>query len=83
MNEIPFFVIDDADPADDEHHLGLAVGFDPEHQMILLTQGDPATEEEPDLVVMSLSELKRFLLLIRQTVDEDGTIKNIEAYSVQ
>lgn len=82
MNEIPFYVIDDAPEGTDEH-LGLSVGFDPEHQMILLTQGDPLNEEDTDLVVLSLSELKRFLLLVKNAVTEEGTIQQIEAYSVQ
>ena len=75
-------MIDDA-PEDTDEYLGLSVGFDPEHQMILLTQGDPADEEDTDLVVMSLSELKRFLILVEQAVTEEGTVQQIEAYSVQ
>lgn len=82
MNDIPFFVIDDALEGAEEF-LGLSVGFDPEHQVILLTQGDPEDDEEPDLVVMSLSELKRFLSLVSQAVTDGGTIQNIEAHIVQ
>ena len=82
MNEIPFYVIDDAQQDQDEF-LGLAVGFDPEHQMILLTQGDPESEDEMDLVVLSISELKRFLILADRMVGEDGTIQKVEAHVVQ
>lgn len=82
MNDIPFYVIDDA-PEETEEYLGLAVGFDPEHQSVILTQGDPLNDEEPDVLVMSLSELKRFLILANRMIGEDGTIQKTEAYSVQ
>lgn len=82
--EIPFFLIDDK-PLSNDDCLNLAVGIDAENQMVLLTQGDPREEGDYDLIVMSLSELERFIDIVKRNIDAHGTLTQplIEASSVQ
>lgn len=84
MNELPYYVIDD-EPETSDDHLGLSVALDPHAQMVILTQDDPTTEDDYDMVVLSLTELRRLYLIIASAMDEEGRLKpdSFEVHSVQ
>ena len=84
LTDIQFIDIDDEDETSDEY-LGLSVGIDPAAQMIILTQDNPMEEDGYDMVVLSITEFKRFLQIVNHSVSDKGELKNIsfEVHRVQ